>query len=148
MKVIKKIAAIMFALVMVISMGANVSVAHAEEAKETGTITIDNAINGQTYTIYKMLDLESYDPGKELYSYKPASDAWKTFFEEGKPGHDYATINENGYVIWKTVAGEGAAEKEARAAELAKKHWLMLKWEQMVSARQNRGECYRKYSDI
>lgn len=121
MKVIKKIAAIMFALVMVISMGANVSVAHAEEAKETGTITIDNAINGQTYTIYKMLDLESYDPGKELYSYKPASDAWKTFFEEGKPGHDYATINENGYVIWKTVAGEGAAEKEARAAELAKK---------------------------
>ena len=35
MKVIKKIAAIMFALVMVISMGANVSVAHAEEAKET-----------------------------------------------------------------------------------------------------------------
>ena len=44
MKVIKKIAAIMFALVMVISMGANVSVAHAEEAKETGTITIDREL--------------------------------------------------------------------------------------------------------
>ena len=34
MKVIKKIAAIMFALVMVISMGANVSVAHAEEGAQ------------------------------------------------------------------------------------------------------------------
>lgn len=66
MKVIKKIAAIMFALVMVISMGANVSVAHAEEGAQSGikgTITIDKAVNGQIYTIYKMLDLESYDPG-------------------------------------------------------------------------------------
>lgn len=71
MKVIKKIAAIMFALVMVISMGANVSVAHAEEGAQSGikgTITIDKAVNGQIYTIYKMLDLESYDPGNGLYS--------------------------------------------------------------------------------
>lgn len=49
MKVIKKIAAIMFALVMVISMGANVSVAHAEEGAQPGTkgtLTITNPIQG------------------------------------------------------------------------------------------------------
>lgn len=118
MKVIKKIAAIMFALVMVISMGANVSVAHAEEGAQSGTkgkITIDKAVNGQTYTIYKMLDLESYDPGNGLYSYKPASEAWKTFFADGKPGHDYATINENGYITWtdKSKAGETEGEKRS-----------------------------------
>lgn len=130
MKVIKKIAAIMFALVMVISMGANVSVAHAEEGAQSGTkgkITIDKAVNSQTYTIYKMLDLESYDPGNGLYSYKPASEAWKTFFADGKPGHDYATINENGYITWtdKSKAGETEAEKKIRlekeAAGLAQK---------------------------
>lgn len=130
MKVIKKIAAIMFALVMVISMGANVSVAHAEEGAQSGTkgkITIDKAVNGQTYTIYKMLDLESYDPGNGLYSYKPASEAWKTFFADGKPGHDYATINENGYITWtdKSKAGETEGKKKVRlekeAAELAQK---------------------------
>ena len=121
MKVIKKIAAIMFALVMVISMGANVSVAHAEEAKETGTITIDKAVDGQTYKIYKMLDLESYDktqnPG--LYSYKPANTEWDTFFRTDK-GAKYVDINENGYVTWKTEKGENETKKEARAAELAK----------------------------
>lgn len=130
MKVIKKIATIMFALVMVISMGANVSVAHAEEGAQSGTkgkITIDKAVKGQTYTIYKMLDLDSYDPENGLYSYKPASNEWKTFFEDGKPGYDYATINENGYITWKdnSVVGESEDAKKVRlekeAAELAQK---------------------------
>lgn len=129
MKVIKKIAAIMFALVMVISMGANVSVAHAEEGAQPGTkgkITINSAVDKQTYTIYKMLDLD-YDPVNELYSYKPASNEWKAFFEEGQPGHDYATINENGYITWtdKSVANETQEEKKVRlekeAAGLAQK---------------------------
>ena len=118
MKVIKKIAAIMFALVMVISMGANVSVAHAEEETQSGTkgkITINSAVDKQTYTIYKMLDLD-YDPGNELYSYKPASNEWKKFFEKGQPGYDYATINENGYITWtdKSVANETQEEKKVR----------------------------------
>ena len=130
MKVIKKIAAIMFALVMVISMGANVSVAHAGEGAQPGIkgqITIESAVDKQTYTIYKMLDLDSYDPEKGLYSYKPASEAWKTFFKEGEPGHEYATINENGYIIWtdKSKPGESEDEKKVRlekeAAELAQK---------------------------
>ena len=112
MKVIKKIAAIMLAIMMVLG---TCSVVSAEEtgAEEKGTITINNAIAGQEYKIYKILDLESYDTtgGKNLYSYKPADDKWKTFFEAGA-GKDYVTINDNGYVEWKA---------EAKADELAQK---------------------------
>ena len=65
MKLIKKMLAIMFAFMMVLGMGTNVK---AEETGETqsvqsasGSITINNAVNGQTYSIYKILELESYD---------------------------------------------------------------------------------------
>ena len=98
MKIIKKIAAIMLSVMMVLGM---CSVVGAEET--TGKITINNAISGQTYKIYKMLNLESYDKDNNLYSYKPANDKWKTFFETGE-GKNYVDINENGYVEWKTGA--------------------------------------------
>lgn len=56
MKLIKKIAAMLFAFAMVFSM---TGVVQADETTD-GSITINNAIEGQTYTIYKILDLESY----------------------------------------------------------------------------------------
>lgn len=118
MKIIKKITAMMLSIMMVLGM---CSVVGATGATEKGTIEINNAIEGQTYKIYKMLTLESYEPatdstGKEtsLYSYKPANDQWKEFFENGA-GHEYVTINENGYVEWKAGVGE------EKAADLAQK---------------------------
>lgn len=67
MKLIKKIAAIMFAFMMVVSMSCNVKADEGTTATtgEKGTITINNAVIGQTYTIYKILDLESYDKTKK-----------------------------------------------------------------------------------
>ena len=58
MKLIKKIAAIMFAFMMVFSLSTNV------KAIEKGSIEINNAIKGQTYKIYKIMELESYNPTK------------------------------------------------------------------------------------
>lgn len=89
MKLIKKIAAIMFALMMVVSMSSNVKADEGTTVTtEKGIITINNAVNGQTYTIYKLLDLESYEPkkneqGEEIgnYSYKPNTD-WNDFISE------------------------------------------------------------------
>lgn len=78
MKLIKKIAAIMFAFMMVVSMSCNV------KAAGTGKITIDNAKNGETYTIYQVLTLESSDVGKGLYSYIPVNDAWKLILKQKK----------------------------------------------------------------
>ena len=76
MKLIKKIAAIMFAFMMVFSLSTN---AKAEGTK--GIITITNAINGQDYSIYKIMDLESHDKDEGLYSYKPANSEWENFFK-------------------------------------------------------------------
>lgn len=104
MKLIKKIAAIMFAFMMVVSLSCNV------KAAGTGKITIDNAKKEETYTIYQVLTLESSDVAKGLYSYTPVNDAWKAYFktEEGKK---YMTVDDNGYVTTKYT--------ETNAQELA-----------------------------
>lgn len=73
----KKLSRILVA-VMVIAMLASFAI--PVSAAGTGSITINNAIVGQTYTIYKMADLESYDAGAGAYSYK-VNDYWKTFFQ-------------------------------------------------------------------
>ena len=120
MKLIKKIAVIMLSVLMVLGMASVVSAEGAGTTAATGTIEIGNAISGQKYTIYKLLDLESYDEANNLYSYKPATTEWDEFFRTGD-GKDYVEINANGYVTWKAVAGEDSTKMEARAAELAQK---------------------------
>lgn len=110
MKLIKKIAAIMFAFMMVVSMSCNVK---ADEGTtpttgKTGTITINNAIPEQTYTIYKILDLESYSSKvvdeKETgnFAYKPSSE-WESFIK-GKNVRDKYFIFDGEYVSWKENA--------------------------------------------
>lgn len=89
MKLIKKIAAMLFTFAMVFSM---TGVVQADETTD-GSITINNAIEGQTYTIYKILDLESYDGNN--YSYK-AESGWDAFITGA--GKSYLKTNENGYV--------------------------------------------------
>ena len=115
MKLIKKNAAIMFAFMMVLSMSCNV------KAADTGKITIDKAVDGQTYTIYKLLDLESYtpDPGTDdgIYSYKP-NELWKNFLESAKDsaGTKYFDINENGYATWNGNQDDSRRAKFAQEA--------------------------------
>lgn len=92
MKLIKKIAAMLFAFAMVFSMGSNV------KAEGTGKITINPANAGETYNVYKILTLKSYDKDKELYSYVKNEDhQWDGFIDSAvKDG--YLTINDDGYV--------------------------------------------------
>lgn len=123
MKLIKKIAAIMFAFMMVVSMSCNV------KAADIGEIKIDKAVDGQTYTIYKLLDLESYtpEPGTEtgIYSYKPNKD-WYNFIDTAKDfaGTKYFEINENGYATWN------GDKTDSRRAEFAQKALAYAKDEQ------------------
>ncbi len=110
MKLMKKLTALLLTLVMVLGMG---SVVHAsEETTGTGKITIKNAIDGQTYSIYRILELESYAEGN--YAYK-ATDAWKGFFATGAGGNDYLTIDGSGVVTSNTKL-----KKESDAAAFAK----------------------------
>lgn len=127
MKLIKKIAAIMFAVMMVVSMSCNVKADEGSSATtETGKITIDNAVDGQTYTIYKLLDLESYEQkknekGEEIgnYSYKPNKD-WNNFISTAtdSEGTKYFEVDKNGYARWnvdKTKTAEFAQKALAYA---------------------------------
>lgn len=74
MKRIKQIVVVSFVFVFVLcdSVSAN---------GMGGSIIIDNAIDGKMYTIYKMLDLESFDG--DNYSYKISSSEWDEFFDSG-----------------------------------------------------------------
>lgn len=100
MKLIKKIAAIMFAFMMVVSMSCNVKAEDTEGVygQNDGSITITGALQGQTYTIYEMLKLESFSGTN--YSYKIA-DGWEDFFATGE-GATYMKKDDNGYMTFKT----------------------------------------------
>lgn len=118
MKLIKKIAAIMFAFMMVVSMSCNVKADDiTTPATGDGTIKINNAIPGQTYKLYRLLDLESYSANEDgqkengNYSYKPTS-KWKTFLEGNGIRDVYFTF-ENGYASWKKGANVEAFAKLA-----------------------------------
>lgn len=91
MKLIKKIAAMLFAFAMVFSMGSNV------KAEGTGKITINPANAGETYNVYKILTLQSYDKGKELYSYVKNGDQWDEFIDSAV-ADGYLTIKNDSYV--------------------------------------------------
>lgn len=119
MKLIKKIAAIMFAFMMVFTLSSNVN---AEETTGTGQITINGAIPGESYTIYKVFDLESFKD--DNYSYKVTNDKWKDFFKNGE-GKNYVDINDYDGITWKNEKTAAQEEKENQAKELAPK---MLKF--------------------
>ena len=100
MKLIKKIAAIMFAFMMVFSLSTNAKAdENSGDSTATGTITIENSNAGQTYNLYRILDLESYNNVDKAYSYK-LSTKWTGFL--GYVGVDaYLKKNtDNDYVTW------------------------------------------------
>lgn len=119
MRLIKKITAIMFVFMMVVSMSCNVKADDTTTAVtgEKGKITINNAVDGQTYTIYKLLDLESYDKTKNNYSYKPAN-GWESFIDQNT---DYFIKNEYDGISWKANESETTEQAQKRASALAKK---------------------------
>lgn len=117
MKIIKKITAIMLSVMMVLGMCSVVGAAETGTTSGTsadkGKITIDNAIVGQTYTIYQILELESFsdkttEPNTGNYAYKPTS-AWKQFVSDAKneSGVKYF-IKDGEYVKWNPEVGTDA----------------------------------------
>lgn len=98
MKLIKKIAAIMFAFMMVFSLSTNVNAASGKYEDSDGKITISNAVKDQTYTIYRMLKLESFDGNNYSYTLE---NGWENFISTGA-GKDYLEKNSDGYIIFKS----------------------------------------------
>ena len=108
MKLTNKLAGILLALAMVLGIAAT---AFAEG--ETGSITIYDAAVGQTYTIYQILDLESYNNEAGAYAYK-ATTAWNTFINSVAIKGIYVEVDAQGYVTWKGDADAAAFAKLAQ----------------------------------
>lgn len=108
----------MFAFMMVVSMSCNVKAEDTEGVydQNDGSITITGALQGQTYTIYEMLKLESFSGTN--YSYKIA-DGWEDFFKEGAEGAKYMQKDANGYVSYKTGKDTDADRREFAQKALA-----------------------------
>ena len=107
---LRKAFAFVVALVMAIAM-IPATFAHAEG--ETGSITINDAVVGQTYTVYQILDLESYNASSNAYSYK-ATSAWNTFINSDDIKDTYVEVDNQGYVTWKNSADAAAFAKLAQ----------------------------------
>ena len=112
MKVMKKILTMLFVMMMVLGMGTAVSAEEGKYDDDNGTINITNAIDGQTYNLYRILKLESFydenpsvSTGTKRYAYKVET-GWENFIKADGTGagNAYFDVDENGYVTVKTSA--------------------------------------------
>jgi len=75
---------------------------------DSGSITINNALADQTYTIYKILNLESYDTTSGQYSYSVPND-WKDFFTGSNAGASYMRADSNRKCLFDQLANSCTA---------------------------------------
>ena len=95
----KRVTSSLLALVLLLALAGT-----AVAAEDKGSITIDNAIVGKTYTIYRIFNLNSHNTDYSAINYT-VSEKWTAFFAEGAPGRAYVDIDKTyGYVVWKTGA--------------------------------------------
>lgn len=109
MKNIKKLFGLLFAFVF-----ALVQV----NAAETGSITINKAVVDETYSIYRILDLETYDKDANHYIYR-ANEKFEAFINSAEGQKYLVAQNSNGtgatYYVWKTGADVVEFSKAALA---------------------------------
>ncbi len=103
----KRVTSSLLALVLLLAL------AGTAVAEDKGSITIDNAIVGKTYTIYRIFNLNSHNTDYSAINYT-VSEKWTAFFAEGAPGRTYVDIDKTyGYVVWKTGASPANFAAEA-----------------------------------
>lgn len=115
MKRVKRVLALLAALALVLAMAVP---AWAEENK--GNITVEKAKAGETYSIYKIFDVVSYDtsvsPSKIVYK---VTSEWKDFFAIGNAGVKYITLDKNDQVSKTSLDASNAADFAKDAIEWA-----------------------------
>lgn len=107
-KTFKKLFAALLAAALVLAMAVP---AFAATNATKGSITISNTVKDETYTIYRMFKLDSYNAESNTYSYT-VEPAWETFFSTGA-GSSYIDLDSNGHLTWKTGADAAAFAKAA-----------------------------------
>lgn len=102
MKLLKKClsAALMLALLLTLCLPV---LADTPTATETGSITIENAVAGKTYTLYRLMDLTDHTADYSGVRYQVAAN-WSDFFADADLGGKYIAKDSQGYVTWKSDA--------------------------------------------
>lgn len=115
MKRVKRVLALLAAFALVLAMAVP---AFAGEA--TGSITVEKAKAGETYSIYKIFDVVSYDtsvsPSKIVYK---VTSEWKDFFAIRNAGATYITLDKNDQVSKTSLDASNAADFAKAAIEWA-----------------------------
>lgn len=115
----KKLMAALLAVAMVCAMAIPAFAADGTTTNN-GKITVKNTVDGKTYNIYKILDLETNGTGNDestytAFKYKAAT-GWESFVTSST----YLKSDKDGYVTWKD-ADENATDVEA-FSKAAKKY--------------------------
>ena len=95
MKHVKKLLGLLLALTLSLTLCLPAFAANGTN-NNTGSITINDAEVGHTYSIYQVMVLESYDTDKNAYAYKAHSD-WADWL---KTQTQYVSIDNQGYITW------------------------------------------------
>ena len=112
MKKMKKIFALLIAMVMVLGMSVSAFAQTVEVGGGTGSITINNATVGQGYTIYKLFDANpsgTQENGKDVIAYT-ASDAVYTWLSGNDAAKDLFTFTKNTAGTWNVEQKGSDAE--------------------------------------
>lgn len=105
----KKLFAILLVVMMTLALAAP-----AFAAGGTGSITVTGTNAEGVYSIYKLLDLESYNTTSGAYSYKVNSN-WAGFFATTE-ALTYVAIDGDGYVTWTAAEDDTTIANFAKAA--------------------------------
>lgn len=116
MKKVKRMLALLAAFALVLAMAVP-----AWADGNTGSITVQGAVDGETYSIYKIFDVTGYDtmttPHKITYK---VTDGWASFFAKGNPGATYVTLDSKKQISATTLDSSNAPAFAAAAIAWAK----------------------------
>lgn len=116
MKRVKRVLALLAAFALVLAMAVP-----AFADGNTGSITVQGAVDGELYSIYKIFDVTGYDtmttPHKITYK---VTDGWASFFAKGNPGATYVTLDSKKQISATTLDSTNAPAFAAAAITWAK----------------------------
>ena len=117
MKRLKTLLTGILAATMIMGSALTVSAATVNGSETTGTISVENAQENQTYKLYKILDFEVSAEGDATTAasgvYKLTGTAWDAFIQEHSA---YFTVDANNYVTATEAFDESVAAAFAKEA--------------------------------
>lgn len=117
MKRMKKIMAVLLTAALVLGMNLTVFATEPSTHATSGSISISNPLQGQTYEVYLMFELES--ASGDAYSYT-VLDEWKAFVTNDTVGKAYLEIYDGNHVRMKDADTTDSAYTAMEMTEEAK----------------------------